>query len=144
MRRRAVLAALGTGLTLIAGCGGDPDPAPESTPTQSRRRAAFRAAVEQNAEAVESVSFDGEDWTVTYHVDECCGEPLAAHQATLARNFSSVRPDGVSLRVTAYHECMNIHWRIPADLARRHEVGEIDAETFVDRVQNTTTRESQC
>ena len=144
MRRRAVLGALGSSLALMAGCGGDHDPAGESSPTRSGDRAAFRSTVEQHAKAVETVSLDGKDWTVAYHVEECCGEPFEAHQATLARNFSAVRPDDGSLTATAYHECMNIRWRVPAQLARKHEAGEIDTETFVSRVQNTTTRESQC
>ena len=144
MRRRAVLGALGSSLALMAGCGGDRDPATDSTPTRSSKLEAFRAAVERSAETVETASVDGADWTVTYHVEACCGEPFEAHQATLAQNFSAVRPDGVSLTATAYHECMNVRWRVPAQLARKHEAGEIDTETFVRRVQNTTTKESQC
>lgn len=144
MRRRPVLAGLGSCLTVLAGCGGGRVPATDSTPTRSSQFEAFRTAVERNAETVESASLNETDWTVTYHVKACCGEPFAAHQATLARNFSSLQSDEVSLTATAYHECMNIRWRVPADLARKHESGEIDTDTFVRRVQNTTTRKSQC
>jgi len=152
MRRRSVLAAGGSCLVAIAGCAGDRDPAAESTPraltestpSHSKSRDAFRSAVERNADDVQTVSLGGNDWTVAYSTDTCCGDPFEAHQASLARNFSSVRPENVSLNVTTFHECTNIHWRIPAQLARKHGSGAIDTETFVRRVQNTTSRESQC
>ena len=150
MRRRSVLAAWGTCLVAMAGCVGGRDPSStpstptEPTPRHAESKDAFRSAVEQTTDYVETMSLEGNDWSVAYSTDACCGDPFAAHQATLARNFSSVRPENVSLTVTAFHECTNIHWRIPAQLARKHESGDIDTETYVSRVQNTTSRESQC
>lgn len=152
MRRRSVLAAGGACLAAIAGCTGDRDSAATTTPgnadespsADSGSRDEFRAAVTQHAAHVESMSLEGTEWTVTYSVDNCCGDPFEAHQATLARTFSSVRPETVPLNVTTFHECMNIHWRISAQLARMHRSGAIDTETYVNRVQNTTSRESQC
>lgn len=162
MRRRSVLAAWGSCLAAIAGCAGDRNPAnqstssdaaesttsdtdsAESTPSNSNPREAFRAAVDQHATRVEAISLEGTDWTVRYHAEECCGDSFRAHQATLARNFSSVRPTDVSLTMTTFHECMTIRWRIPAHLARKHRAGDITTTTYVNRVQNTTSRESQC
>jgi hypothetical protein len=152
MRRRSVLATCGSCLAAIAGCAGDRESAAESTstdsiestPSHSNPRDAFRSAVKRNADHVETVSLDGKDWTVAYSSDTCCGDAFKAHQATLARNFSSVRPENVSLNVTTFHECMNIHWRISAQLAHKHRSREIDTKTYLSRVQNTTSRESQC
>lgn len=152
MQRRSLLAACGTCFVAIAGCAGDRDSAADSTPSDSAEstpshpnpRDAFRSAVKRNANSVQTVSLDGEDWTVEYSTDKCCGDPFEAHQAILARNFSSVRPENASLNVTTFHECLNIHWRIPARLASKHRAGKIDAETYVRHVQNTTSRESQC
>lgn len=152
MRRRPLLAASGSCLVAIAGCTGKRNPAArstpsestESTPSRSRSRDEFRSAVEQTTDYVETMSLDGTDWTVEYSHDACCGDPFEDHQAALARNFSTVRPDNVSLTVTTFHECTDIHWRIPAQLARKHGTGEIDTETYVSRVQNTTSRENQC
>ena len=147
-----MLAAGGACLVAIAGCVGNRDPSAdptpggtaESTPSHSRAKDEFRSAVEQNTDYVETMSLEGNDWSVAYSTDVCCGDPFEAHQATLARNFSSVRPENVSLTVTTFQECMEVHWRIPARLAREHSDGEIDTETYVNRVQNTTTRENQC
>lgn len=90
------------------------------------------------------MSLDGEDWAVSYSVETCCGDPFKTHQATLARNFSSVRPTNVSLNVRTFHECMTVRWEIPAHLAHKHSTGAISTTTYVHRVQNTTSRESQC
>jgi hypothetical protein len=152
MRRRSVLAAGAACLATIAGCTADREPAAgspttdpgESPPPDIDSRDAFRAAVERQAARVETISLEGTNWTVTYSVDACCGDPFEAHQAALARNFSAVRPANVSLNAMAFHECMNVHWRIPAALARKDRTGEMDTATYVNRVRNTTSRESQC
>jgi hypothetical protein len=152
MRRRSVLAAGGACLAAIAGCVGDRDTTANPTSSNSDKspssgstsREAFRSAVEQHAARVETTSLEGKNWTVTYSVEKCCGDPFEAHQASLARNFSSVRTENVSLNVMSFHECMNIHWRISSQLAHKHRSGEIDTETYVNRVQSTTSRKSQC
>ena len=152
MRRRSLLAIGGSCLGAIAGCVGNRDPAADLPPSESSDSTSshatskdqFRSAVEGTTDDVETMSLDGTDWTVAYSYEACCGDPFEAHQAALARNFSTVRPENVSLNVTTFHECMEIHWRIPARLAREHGTGEIDTETYVSRVQSTTSRESQC
>lgn len=144
MRRRSLLAACGSCFAAIAGCAGDRDRSADSTPDHTENATRFRSAVNRNAETVQSLSLNGSEWTAEYSTAVCCGDPFESHQATLARNFSSAGPENGSLNVTTFHECTNIYWRIPAELAREHRSGEIDTETYVRRVQNTTSRESQC
>lgn len=130
----------------MAGCGRTDTDQPTESPAAADDAAEdFRAAIDRiDGVEVQTISVTGTTWTVEYATEQCCGDPFAAQQARLVRNFSEHRPRNVSLTVTAFHECTEIHWRVPAQLASKHRRGAIDTETYVNRVRNSTRRENKC
>lgn len=160
MRRRELLSSCCLALSGLAGCtedeGEDGEPpqnddslsrflAEDETP-ESAGAEEFLAVVEEETDGLMryegdgdtrriGFSEDGDTWEIRYDGTPHGGEDRFREEiAELATAFASHRPDGVSLEVTSLHECTTGTWRVSADLAAAYERGELDRETFVDRV----------
>lgn len=84
-------------------------------------------------------------WMIEYYGDVASGNDRFREEiAALATAFASHRPDGVSLKATAIHECTTATWHVCADTAEAYEQGDLDRETFVERVHETAESENNC
>lgn len=62
----------------------------------------------------------------------------------LAIAFTKHRPAGVSLAATASQECMSGTWHVCTEIATAYERGELNRETFIERVQATAETVNNC
>lgn len=86
-----------------------------------------------------------ETWTIEYHGEVAGSKDRFREEiAALATAFATHRPDGVSLNATALHECTTGTWHVSAETAAAYERGDIDRETFIERVQATVKTENNC
>lgn len=87
----------------------------------------------------------GDVWELRYRGTPHAGaDRFREEVAALAAAFASNRPDGVSLRATSLHECTTGTWHVCADTAAAFDRGELDRESFVDRVWDTVETENNC
>jgi hypothetical protein len=84
-------------------------------------------------------------WTIEYF-GAVGGNEDRFHEeiAALAIAFATHRPAGVSLKATANHECSTGTWHVCAETAAAYERGDIDRETFAERVQRTAETMNNC
>ncbi|MEF8757508.1 MAG: hypothetical protein V5A33_04655 [Halobacteriales archaeon] len=86
-----------------------------------------------------------EVWTIRYSGNVGgSNDRFREEIVALATAFAAHRPDGVSLKATANHECTTGTWHVCADTAAAYERGELDRETFVERVQGTVETINNC
>ena len=90
-------------------------------------------------------SEEGNTWEIKYRGTPHGGEDRFREEiAKLSPAFASNRPDGVSLAATSLHECTTGTWHVCADPAGAYERGELDRETFVDRIHENAEVVNNC
>lgn len=90
-------------------------------------------------------SEEGDTWEIRYNGTPHSGEERFREEfAELAIAFASHRPDGVSLEARSGHECTAGHWQVSADDAAAYEHGDIDRDTFVDRIEESAEIVNNC
>lgn len=162
MERRAVLLGCATALTGLAACvsGDEQGPAtPEATSTTTdkedsatseatsttNRRETFKTVIHDAVDAEPSFSFENDTWEVSYHYDLCCVEEnLRPHQLALAKNFTAVQPDGVTVALTTTHECQRVEWAVSPDVARQYREGELSEAELTSHIEESSERIGSC
>lgn len=157
MRRRALLATLAATVAGCTGTGDDgaaagptatgtatPSPTvsvPGTPPTNTAQ--GFEQAISERV-SVRGLRRESTTWTLRYHSDVLAGRPFVREQLEIAKQFAHYRPEGVSLSVTAFHECTTAEWQVPAAVARQYRADEVGVTTLRKRVGETTERTNDC